>query len=189
MTPENEAFQSTLPYAGSDSIRSNQWHYYRNFNPRSPTRGATQLRDTLSIWIVISIHAPLRGERQFPSSRNREMPSISIHAPLRGERQVVDRPAVLFIHFNPRSPTRGATGKEVIFVENDCLFQSTLPYAGSDDYPNAESITELEFQSTLPYAGSDQRPFFRYGVVSRISIHAPLRGERRHTEKVNFMVD
>ena len=79
-------------------------------------------------------------------------------------------------HFNPRSPTRGATVNEFSYAEVS-LFQSTLPYAGSDfcstcnterlSYFNPRSPTRgatcippllsfiIKFQSTLPYAGSD----------------------------------
>ena len=80
------SFQSTLPYAGSDFYGTFVFLCFNNFNPRSPTRGATR-------------------------SRTRSGPRRS--------------------HFNPRSPTRGATGRITSPIA-PLLFQSTLPYAGSD---------------------------------------------------------
>ena len=86
-------------------------------------------------------------------------------------------------------------------------FQSTLPYAGSDQSGQTLSFPEVIFQSTLPYAGSDPRsprgcghaPDFNprspmrgatiigcvYMAVRDISIHAPLCGERRDVWKTD----
>ena len=56
-------------------------------------------------------------------------------------------------------------------------FQSTLPYAGSDEPKKPSKMEEYLFQSTLPYAGSDAAAEYA-GTNKTISIHAPLRGER-----------
>ncbi len=79
-------FQSTPPYAGSDRI--GEWHtvYGFYFNPRPPMRGATcPLVCDFGVF-VISIHAPLCGERRQTQLGLSALP-----------------------HFNPRPPMRGAT--------------------------------------------------------------------------------
>ena len=149
-----DKFQSTLPYAGSDSAVS---ILFPHFN--------------------ISIHAPLCGERRFcrpdtlrPSLFQSTLPYAG--SDLHGQRlrslsgrfqstlpyagSDVYNAYRLLLHpdFNPRSPMRGATCFDRVLCRID------------------------QFQSTLPYAGSDQRTQAR-GTVINISIHAPLCGERR----------
>ena len=65
--------------------------------------------------------------------------------------------------FNPRSPMRGATNANLT-KEIQSVFQSTLPYAGSD------GVKEKNL---------------RWG--DRISIHAPLCGER-HQNMPIFLI-
>ena len=76
-------FQSTLPH-GSDISVKFVYHVHANFNPRS-LAGATECLTNVTLWGLISIHAPSR-ERQ---------PHLSATAPRHG-------------HFNPRS-LAGAT--------------------------------------------------------------------------------
>ena len=102
-------FQSTLPYAGSDAKQRRPTRKQSNFNPRSPMRGATDGIIYACLICGISIHAPLCGERRSLERHAESDQKISIHAPLCGER-----------------PLHGYHG---LFIE---IFQSTLPYAGSD---------------------------------------------------------
>ena len=57
---------------------------------------------------------------------------ISIHAPLCGERRRYRRDNTVRVYFNPRSPMRGATMNKIDTIKESKKFQSTLPYAGSD---------------------------------------------------------
>ena len=144
-----DKFQSTLPY-GSDRCRRKLHRADKYFNPRSLT-GATRAIYLFLLFIVISIHAPLR-ERLSMLYNGANISGISIHAPLR-ERQCGGgdiRTArqfqstlpygsdvnhgfhkVVSCYFNPRSLT-GATSYSTSYILS-AVFQSTLPY-GSDQY-------------------------------------------------------
>ncbi len=152
---EAYSFQSTLPYAGSDEPVRSLFHV-ETISIHAPLRGERRNQTGIGASdIAISIHAPLRGERRTallqgcagiyfnPRSPTRGatrarlrcpcLRSISIHAPLRGERLAQRDPAGLRLrHFNPRSPTRGATLVAYGNSRVGFVFQSTLPYAGSD---------------------------------------------------------
>ena len=80
-------FQSTLPARGSDKRIDYNAQRLANFNPRSPQGGATKVSDAKDFdAILISIHAPRKGERL-----------------RRHSIQAVQQ------DFNPRSPQGGAT--------------------------------------------------------------------------------
>ncbi len=105
-------FQSTLPYAGSDGGEQGAQSVQENFNPRSPTRGATALRDKLAetiqfqstIEVVITDHHEV-GELK--------PVGVPFSAPLCWRRRCLSVNAVT-LYFNPRSPTRGATRQSVL---------------------------------------------------------------------------
>ena len=125
-------FQSTLPYAGSDRRGRSVLRVPCNFNPRSPMRGATTGFPPVIFLYAISIHAPLCGERHREEGKCLLLNPISIHAPLCGERLKVADFVDISAYFNPRSPMRGAT-ESLAELEKQGRFQSTLPYAGSDN--------------------------------------------------------
>ena len=79
-------FQSTLPYAGSDGYVHDRSQVYRNFNPRSPMRGATA------------------GNRQTVDSN-----LFQSTLPYAGSDATYTAAGISSMHFNPRSPMRGAT--------------------------------------------------------------------------------
>ena len=79
-------FQSTLPYAGSDVVDGNISSVHLVFQSTLPYAGSDYLGWGLVGKMLISIHAPLCGERPLPALRPRRPPD-----------------------FNPRSPMRGAT--------------------------------------------------------------------------------
>ena len=58
-----------------------------HFNPRSPQGGATSRAKCVFTCLLISIHAPRKGERPATRQIHIELPVISIHAPRKGERQ------------------------------------------------------------------------------------------------------
>ena len=124
-------FQSTLPYAGSDHNREHYIHERRNFNPRSPMRGATFALRTCRYAVLISIHAPLCGERPRVATKLGKWFGISIHAPLCGER-----------------PRNGEIPERTI------QFQSTLPYAGSDSFRTCSSTNITNFNPRSPMRGA-----------------------------------
>ena len=93
---------------------------------------------------------------------------ISIHAPRKGERLILRfRRIAANVDFNPRSPQGGATAELC-----------------------ARYLDKGKFQSTLPARGSDGRLSSPFPASSRISIHAPRKGERHaETDAVLRLMD
>ena len=140
-----------------------------DFNPR-PLAGATTGKVNKELFLIISIHAPIRGRRRCTDSR----------------RESTD--------FNPR-PHTGATTLSFIFCTTR-KFQSTPPYGGDRcDRPGDPAagisihapirgrpdtgvmlVSENPFQSTPPYGGD--RRLFVCPADFVISIHAPIRGRQ-----------
>ena len=79
-------------------------------------------------------------------------------------------------NFNPRSPMRGAT--IVVFDPSlAIIFQSTLPYAGSDQAsPFAQIAAAISIHA--PLCGERRGRRYLPNGDAKISIHAPLCGER-----------
>ena len=104
-------FQSTHPCAGCDPHHAAALTGSRNFNPRTPARGATTKEEMERLLAdAISIHAPLRGVRRRCACVGGTPSQISIHAPLRGVRRSGSSSGSSTIgYFNPRTPARGAT--------------------------------------------------------------------------------
>ena len=170
-------FQSTLPSAGSDCAAIG-----------------------LLISDVISIHAPLRGERLLPRSGRAGSSSISIHAPLRGERLEVKADGYAKVIFQSTLPYAGSDGAGEVYQGVDkisihaplrgerlrkvcrgmssMIFQSTLPYAGSDRHSICAEISLRYFNPRSPTRGATPRVQEVRTLPRGISIHAPLRGER-----------
>ena len=143
-------FQSTLPLRGATGKMHPKGATICDFNPRSPygERPLGYLATTL--FIVISIHAPLTGSDYYISGVAARK-DISIHAPLTGSDIIVFRRYHLQNNFNPRSP----------YGERRTGFPVRLPTS--------------EFQSTLPLRGATAKLCKAWPEI-RISIHAPLTG-------------
>ena len=106
-----DIFQSTLPTRGSDSHRISLHRPWTYFNPRSPRGGATVIGGGLPVGrIIISIHAPHEGERQYRHSQNAHIMLFQSTLPTRGsDYQSARRRVRQRQNFNPRSPRGGAT--------------------------------------------------------------------------------
>ena len=135
----------------------------RDFNPRTPVRGATSAPRFTPPMVEISIHAPLCGVRPLTRPPQSWCYVISIHAPLCGVRhnhQHDDKAHNLQISIHaPLCGVRlGWNGK------NNCLTQISIH---------------------APLCGV--RPDYAYDLLVNveISIHAPLCGVR-HLRKVIF---
>ena len=147
-------FQSTLPYAGSDSITSSQVKYPSKFQSTLPYAGS-DLSHTVRIRAgTISIHAPLCGERLRRRQKMRGRTNFNPRSPMRGATirrlHCPRRPQ----HFNPRSPMRGATEAGQPDRSELCI-SIHAPLCG-ERLDHVEALVDVGlFQSTLPYAGSD----------------------------------
>ena len=108
---------------------------------------------------------------------------ISIHAPRKGERPASAYCVMCPPYFNPRSPQGGATFPPSFFTSAVAVFQSTLPARGSDFGAGGCLHGRPLFQSTLPARGSDEELNNSDAAVSKISIHAPRKGERRRVRR------
>ena len=169
-------FQSTRPHEGRDRTSQNLLPRRIRFNPRAPTRGATLRRSLPTRRTYVSIHAPPRGARRarnpgdavgcwFQSTRPHEG---------RDDGSVVgmDR----FRGFNPRAPTRGATGGSVPRSAAGTVSIHAPPRgARRSQSPKYGSV--FSFQSTRPHEGRDQATGAGFPAVG-VSIHAPPRGAR-----------
>ena len=104
--------------------------------------------------VYISIHAPRKGERLCPRNGKYFNLLISIHAPHKGER---------------RHSTIGTI--------QTAQFQSTLPARGSDRTAHLPTTGNPHFNPRSPQGGATAGSLPRR-QHSRISIHAPRKGER-----------
>ena len=168
----------------------------------APRKGERQISvHRLRLRFGISIHAPRKGERHDRTMRMAKAVKISIHAPRKGERPVNRRIDVVFVVFQSTLPARGSDDKSGKWGCAWSRFQSTLPARGSDQSPEGSKKMLNEFQSTLPARGSDEPSHggiehviqdfnprspqggataidARAAQESKISIHAPRKGER-----------
>ncbi len=153
-----DAFQSTLPTRGSDSICWSLLVPLDSFNPRSPRGGATSF-----------------------SLSEADIKSVSIHAPHEGERpNVTDWDIIRWGRFNPRSPRGGATFQGLcLFAGIRCSFNPRSPRGGATQGYIKGLIRADMFQSTLPTRGSDVDVSDLLSMTREVSIHAPHEGERR----------
>ena len=121
------------------------------FQSTRPLRGATMSIQYGSLYVDISIHAPLAGRDVFSGGK-------SVHA----------------IVFQSTRPLRGATAKRAFRSGAIGLFQSTRPLRGATvlgDQRNGNNLISIH----APLAGRDlKRPYVR--CRQGISIHAPLAG-------------
>ena len=102
-------FNPRSPMRGATSGSSPSIYRASDFNPRSPMRGATTTAKIADGAVTFQSTLPYAGS-DAPTVAERVAVLISIHAPLCGERRCPgrgDHPRTG--NFNPRSPMRGAT--------------------------------------------------------------------------------
>ena len=157
----------------------------------------------------VSIHAPPRGARHQPAARIvagvgfqstrphegrdlTDLPSTPTR-PFQSTRphEGRDRPArtehSFRPRFNPRAPTRGATGW-LININVPRLFQSTRPHEGRDVRTSWEISAGNCFNPRAPTRGATGLldPAVR---VVHVSIHAPPRGARPRLDIIQQLLD
>ena len=192
--PEHDVFQSTLPARGA-TTNGLETFGHSSFQSTLPARGATFLHVAEKQQILISIHAPCTGSDQISSSgRGAPKPFqstlpargatkfeahyhvtsvISIHAPCTGSDPTDANTGFLSRYFNPRSLHGERLGNGVE-LENDAIFQSTLPARGATE--TLTRIAEVYPISThAPRTGSDFIPTLHTPAI-KISTHAPRTG-------------
>ena len=173
------SFQSTLPARGSDTKYKDHPAVAVHFNPRSPQGGATKYYTDYDVSMMISIHAPRKGERRYNFVKQFGLRLISIHAPRKGERRVLVISFGRLMPFQSTLPARGSDRRAVCNGGTLTSFQSTLPARGSDD-PRAviHSTQGRDFNPRSPQGGATGR-IVAVVRAKQISIHAPRKGERR----------
>ena len=103
-------FQSTHPLRGATKMTYDELCQYLDFNPRTPCGVRRLWKDRCSIFIRISIHAPLAGcDATF--HYNTSIFRISIHAPLAGCDEGLTLSPTRPTKFQSTHPLRGATAK------------------------------------------------------------------------------
>ena len=171
-----------------------------HFNPRSPMRGATACKPYLDGVRNISIHAPLCGERRIGFFVSDPPANFNPRSPMRGA-TFCERPS--HSRRDQFQSTLPYAGSDVFFLHchgSLSVFQSTLPYAGSDAFAYKSALCSVYFNPRSPMRGAtcrasiNRRSWYfnprspmrgatrrrrRYILRQlRISIHAPLCGER-----------
>ena len=146
-----------------------------NFNPRSPARGATIMKDSFIFHFEFQSTLPSTGSDVVNVSLS-QLIAISIHAPQHGERRSSDGDSKKTHYFNPRSPARGATHKLVYFHK--------LSFISIHAPQHGERLLCLffcphifYFNPRSPARGATYFQAFNLQNVF-ISIHAPQHGER-----------
>ena len=190
-------FQSTLPARGA-TTNGLETFGHSSFQSTLPARGATFLHVAEKQQILISIHAPCTGSDQISSSgrgapkpfqstlpargatkfeAHYHVPSvISIHAPCTGSDPTDANTGFLSRYFNPRSLHGERLGNGVE-LENDAIFQSTLPARGATE--TLTRIAEVYPISThAPRTGSDALSAVFSGVSENFNPRSP-HGERQ----------
>ena len=149
---ESNTFQSTLPLRGATGAALHPCQR-QGFQSTLPLRGATIASSRLTVYRLISIHAPLTGS---------DAGKFTLH---RGG-----------VDFNPRSPY----GERRTQINNefvDLKFQSTLPLRGAT-YICRSHVAYKFISIHAPLTGSDSASALSGGYYF-ISIHAPLTGSDR----------
>ena len=127
--------------------------------------------------IIISIHAPRKGERRKGDKPRGRKKYFNPRSPQGGATTRPQGAGNEYPHFNPRSPQGGATGSP----GGACLlfpyFNPRSPQGGATFHIGFITSHASLFQSTLPTRGSD---FGKLKIIRclKISIHAPHEGER-----------
>ena len=190
-------FQSTLPVWGAtgwEACPATRCGSY--FNPRSPcgerhkvvkmSTSGKGFQSTLPVWGATPMASPCssRAANFNPRSPCGERPKYGLHSPADqnfnprspcGERRkrAEDNPPMP--NFNPRSPC-GERHNVQHLLDDDGLFQSTLPVWGATASSFDKNATAQQFQSTLPVWGATVPHVLIGALGGCISIHAPRVG-------------
>ena len=149
-----EWFQSTRPHEGRDTEIPRPPAPSSRFNPRAPTRGATNPVARIHLGTLVSIHAPPRGARLSLLASLYTISWFQSTRPHEGRDSLPRRPCPPRYCFNPRAPTRGATRRGGAEFKKRWGFNPRAPTRGATSH----------------------RP--RRVAQSHVSIHAPPRGAR-----------
>ena len=168
-------FQSTRPHEGRDPAPAAGSLASGRFNPRAPTRGATRHGRPWFRPVRVSIHAPPRGARPHLSKSATAPNSFQSTRPHEGRDTAPEFTDKEDVCFNPRAPTRGATGKK---SRRCCwlLVSIHAPPRGARLVEVFREVRRVLFQSTRPHEGRANSALLA-SIVS-VSIHAPPRGAR-----------
>ena len=174
----------------------------RNFNPRTPERGATPRLKAASTSDCISIHAPLSGVRHRKSGGCIYLPGISIHAPLSGVRPCSLSRLVVNLRISIHAPLSGVRlGHREAGGEVQKAISIHAPLSGVRRRQRQADCRHDDISIHEPLSGVRHRQFDFVGVSVYfnprtpergatntvgdslvkviISIHAPLSGVRR----------
>ena len=151
------------------------------FNPRSPCGERQKLSDCFLWAIRISIHAPRVGSDNELAATFADGSMISIHAPRVGSDCQPRELLPVAGHFNPRSPCGERPVCNSLLEDND-VFQSTLPVWGATTGTGMRLSIQGRFQSTLPVWGATRRQLVEVSAHG-ISIHAPRVGSDRLSQQ------
>ena len=143
------------PLAGSDAGAISIKHFYNEFQPTLPLRGATGTR--------------ARG----PGSA----PCFNPRSPC-GERQAMAADGIKRQMFQPTLPLRGATGHTLNFSTSSSSFQPTLPLRGAT-LVHSVVVVVRHVSTHAPLAGSDCSGFCCSCASMSFNPRSPC-GERRH---------
>ena len=173
MTGGNSAFQSTRPLRGATagSVSSMTIHLMISIHAPLAGRDINYL-DINGVDKNISIHAPLAG-RDFKMRPVWGAGGISIHAPLAGRDVYSCMMRLTLSHFNPRAPC-GARRYQLKGAITMINFNPRAP-CGARRVISQSSSARDKFQSTRPLRGATaDLPHVTVGQQN--SIHAPLAG-------------
>ena len=141
---------------GSDLKRQAQQEINNGISIHAPVKGATDPRIACSPDVHISIHAPVKGATRY-FNRTLIGNDISIHAPVKGATLLSNSTLYTSLHFNPRS----REGSDVY-----------MPFHGRG----------IQYFNPRSREGSDCVSPCKRNTVSRISIHAPVKGATYHID-------
>ena len=153
--PHRAPVSTHAPLAGSDAGAISIKHFYNEFQPTLPLRGATGTR--------------ARG----PGSA----PCFNPRSPC-GERQAMAADGIKRQMFQPTLPLRGATGHTLNFSTSSSSFQPTLPLRGAT-LVHSVVVVVRHVSTHAPLAGSDCSGFCCSCASMSFNPRSPC-GERRH---------
>ena len=174
------------------------------FQSTLPARGSDLHLRTVSCVLLISIHAPRKGERPFLLLfLHRQLPYFNPRSPQGGAtsgRAVVSMAAHYFnprspqggatppcrqqggraCHFNPRSPQGGATWARLPEMIHKRYFNPRSPQGGATFIDRSKMPDTGHFNPRSPQGGATLALLI-ITLCGCISIHAPRKGERLFT--------
>ena len=181
-------FQSTRPHEGRDPAPAAGSLASGRFNPRAPTRGATRHGRPWFRPVRVSIHAPPRGARPHLSKSATAPNSFQSTRPHEGRDTAPEFTDKEDVCFNPRAPTRGATGKK---SRRCCwlLVSIHAPPRGARLVEVFREVRRVLFQSTRPHEGRDDPRVLSMGPFSRFNPRAPTRGATKLLARASRLLE